>query len=160
MRRILSILYICCCYLRIEAADVNTILRVELKDGTNNDYLLAARPQISFEGNKVVFLCKSISTSYNRENVRNFVFLDDSGTGIQELKTGDTRFSYSVETRQVTIEGDLSSEDIKVYSVSGLQYHPELNYTSNQVKISLASLPHGFYIINIGNKQSIKIIKK
>lgn len=160
MKRVLFILYICCCCLKIAAADINTILRIELKDGTNHDYLLADRPQINFEDDKVVFLCKSVSTSYNRDNVRNFVFLDDSGTRIQQLKSGDTRFSYSVGAKQVTIEGNLSYEEIKVYSVSGQQYNPEVTYSSNQVIIFLAPLPNGCYVINIGNKQSIKIIKK
>ncbi len=162
MKRVLFILYICCCCLRISAAtaDADIVLRVELKDGTNNDYLLADRPQINFEGDNVVFLCKSISTSYNRENVRNFIFLDGNSTGIQQLKTGDTRFSYSADAKQVIIEGNLSCEEIKVYSISGLQYNPEVNSSSNQAIIFLASLPNGYYIINIGNKQSIKIIKK
>lgn len=160
MKRVLFILYICCCSLSISAADVNIVLRVELKDGTNNDYLLEDRPQINFESNKVVFLCKNISTSYNRENVRNFVFLNVNETGIQKLMEGDTRFSYSIGARQVTIEGDLGSAEIKVYSISGQQFNPEISRSSNQVMIYLASLPDGYYIINIGNKQSIKIIKK
>lgn len=161
MKRVLFILYICCCCLSISAAtDVNVVLRVELKDGTSNDYLLEDRPQINFDNNDVVFLCKNISTSYNRENVLNFVFLDVNETGIQQLKAGDTRFNYSVEARQVTIEGDLGSAEIKVYSISGQQFNPEISRSSNQVMIYLASLPSGCYIIKIGNKQSIKIIKK
>lgn len=160
MKRILFLLYICCCCLSVSAADTNTILRVELKDGTNNDYMLAERPRISFEGDKVVFLCKSISTSYVRENIQNFVFLEDNNTGIQELRAGDTRISYSIEAEKVTIEGIAENEIINIYSISGQQCQPPVNYSSNQAEILLTPLPNGYYIINIGNKQSIKIIKK
>ncbi|MDE7455675.1 MAG: T9SS type A sorting domain-containing protein [Prevotella sp.] len=160
MKRILFLLYICCCCLSISAADTHTILRVELKDGTSNDYVLADRPRISFEGDKVVFLCKSISTSYTRENIQNFVFLEDSNTGFQELKAGDTRISYSIEAGKVTIEGITENENLNIYSISGQQCQPSVNYSSNRAEILLTPLPNGYYIINIGNKQSIKIIKK
>ena len=160
MSRILLLFYICCCCLKISAEKTSYILHVELKDGTNNDYVLADRPQISFENDNVVFLCKSISTSYKKKEINKFVFLDSQSTGVYVLKAGDTRIGYTIEEGKVIIEGVTEKEDIKVYSISGQQHQAITNIEGNNAVVLLTSLPNGYYIINLGNKQSIKVLKK
>ena len=160
MNRILLLLYACFYCLKMSAEDINYILRVELKNGTNNDYVLADRPQISFENENVVFLCKSISTSYKKKDITNFVFLDTPNTGVYELKAGDTRISYIIKEGKVIIEGVTEKEEIKVYSISGQMQQPIIKNEDNKKVVLLMSLSNGYYIINIGNKQSIKVFKK
>lgn len=160
MNRFLLLLYAFCCCLKMSAEEISYILRVELKDGTNNEYVLADRPQISFEKESVVFLCKRISTSYKKKDITNFVFGDSKSTGIYGLRDGDTRINYIIKEGKVILEGVTEKEDIKIFSISGQLHHPIINNEGNKVVVMLASLPEGYYIINIGNKQSIKVLKK
>lgn len=142
------------------AEDTDMMLRVELNDGTRNDYMIADRPRISFENDKVVFVYKGISTSYLKKDLRNFTFLNKDDTGILELRSGDTRITYTGNSDKIIVEGITEREQIKVYTVSGQQYPVTINYARNQVEIVLTSLSSGYYIVNIGKKQSIKILRK
>jgi len=157
MKKLLLVFSILLCSSVTKAGSI--ILRVALKNGNENDYILADRPQISFEGNKVIFLCNEISTSYLTENIQNFVFLDGTETGVQEMKTGNTRFCYS-EKGVVRVEGVIKMNGIKVFSINGQQYQPPMKYENNCVEIELSPLPYGCYIINIDKNQSVKIIRK
>lgn len=160
MKRLLFILYTCCCCLRVLAADANIILRVELNDGTRNDYVIAERPQISFDNDNVVFVCKEASTIYKKTDIRNFTFVDGNETGVRLVRNGDTRISFVGNNDKIIAEGMTGKDQIKVYSVSGRQYFVTINYAGSQAEIILTSLPNGYYIINIGEKQSVKILRK
>lgn len=160
MKRILLHLFTIFFCLPMLAEDTDMILRVELNDGTRNDYVIADRPQISFENDKVVFVYKSISTSYLKKDIRNFTFLNKDDTGILELRGGDTRITYTGNSDKIIVEGITEREQIKVYSVSGQQYLVTINYAGSHAEIILTSLPSGYYIINIKDKQSIKILRK
>ena len=156
MRKYLFLLFVLCCRLSM-AADDDYILRVELNDGTKNDYVLAERPQIQFENGNTVFLCKGISTTYDRSNIKRFTFVRKE-TGINSLKAGDTRISY--------FGGDLltvksvNKQQIRVYSIDGREWQVSIDSKGQRQDVSLAGLPGGYYIINIGKNQSIKILRK
>ncbi len=160
MSRLIFLLLVCFHCLGIHAIDFEKFLRVELKNGTYNDYIISDRPEVSFEGKIVTFSCKTISTSYDRDNLKNFYFLDNKETEIININAGNTRFRYFFEEGVIIIEGITEHEDIKVYSINGLQCQVEILYSLNKAKIVLSQLLSDYYIINIGNKQSIKIIKK
>lgn len=140
-----------------EAEDTNIILRIELKDGTTNDYIIAERPAIKFENGKAIFTCKGITTEYMETKIVRFSFLGEE-TGINELKAGDTRVHYSDD--KLVIEGVTEENQILIFSVDGKRQPATVNKSSKHIEVSLQGLPMGCYIINIGNKQSIKILKK
>ena len=135
------------------------VLRVILSDGTQNDYIIAERPQISFSDNKVTFTYRNASTEYLKADLQNFVFIDPS-TGISQLKMGDTRISFKEESNRIIVEGADNKDLIKVFSISGIQYNANAIQNEDRIEIALTDLPKGYYIIKIGNKQSIKISKK
>ena len=159
MKKQLSLVFfaIFCCHTRMSAEVI--ILRVILNNGTQNDYVLAERPQISFGESKVTFTYRNATTDYVKSDLQNFVFLDPS-TGISPLKAGDTRVIYREEAGRITVEGIDDREQIQIYAISGVQYNAATSQTGNDIEILLTGLPKGYYIIKIGNKQSIKILKK
>lgn len=146
-----------CCLSELLAEDI--ILRVILNDGTQNDYIIAERPQISFSDNKVTFTYRNASTEYLKADLQNFVFLDPS-TGISQLRIGDTRVSFKEKNNRIIVEGTDNKDQIQVFSISGIQYDTNVIQTGDGIEIALTDLPKGYYIIKIGNKQSIKISKK
>ena len=58
------------------------------------------------------------------------------------------------------MEGTDNKDQIQVFSISGIQYDTNVIQTGDGIEIALTDLPKGYYIIKIGNKQSIKISKK
>lgn len=146
-----------CCLSELLAEDI--ILRVILNDGTQNDYIIAERPQISFSDNKVTFTYRNASTEYLKADLQNFVFLDPSA-GISQLRIGDTRVSFKEKNNRIIVEGADNKDQIQVFSISGIQYDTNVIQTGDGIEIVLTDLPKGYYIIKIGNKQSIKISKK
>ena len=141
----------------VVAENTNVTLRVELKDGTTNDYIIAERPAIKFESGKIIFTCKSITTEYIETDVIRFSFLGE-GTGISELKVGDTRVHYSDD--KLVIEGVTEVDQILVFSLDGKRQPATVNKPSKHIEVSLEGLSMGCYVIKIGNKQSIKVLKK
>lgn len=146
-----------CCLSELLAEDI--ILRVILNDGTQNDYIIAERPQISFSDNKVTFTYRNASTEYLKADLQNFVFIDPS-TGISQLKMGDTRISFKEESNRIIVEGADNKDQIQVFSISGIQYNANAVQNEDGIEIALTDLPKGYYIIKIRNKQTIKISKK
>ena len=146
-----------CCLSELLAEDI--ILRVILNDGTQNDYIIAERPQITFSENKVTFIYRNVSTEYLKADLQNFVFLDPS-TGISQLRIGDTRVSFKEKNNRIIVEGADNKDHIQVFSISGIQYDTNVIQSGDGIEIALTDLPKGYYIIKIGNKQSIKISKK
>ena len=140
-----------------EAESTNIILRIELKDGTTNDYIIAERPAIKFENGKAIFTCKGITTEYMETNIIRFSFLGE-GTGINELKAGDTRVHFSDD--KLVIEGVTEENQILIFSLDGKRQPATVNKSSKHIEVSLQGLPMGCNIKNIVNKQSIKILKK
>ena len=107
-----------CCLSELLAEDI--ILRVILNDGTQNDYIIAERPQISFSDNKVTFTYRNASTEYLKADLQNFLFIDPS-TGISQLRMGDTRVSYKEKNNSIIVEGTDNNDQIQVFSISGIQ---------------------------------------
>jgi len=134
-----------------------SILRVELKDGTKNEYILEERPQIKFAGEKAVFYCNDVVTEYFKDNIERFAFICDE-TGISELNAGDTRISYIGD--KVLIEGVSESNNISVYSLDGKKQQIAISKVGQIIEMSLLNLSKGSYIISLSNKQSFKVLKK
>lgn len=134
-----------------------SILRVELKDGTKNEYILEERPQIKFAGEKAVFYCNDVVTEYFKDNIERFAFICDE-TGISELNAGDTRISYIGD--KVLLEGVSESNNISVYSLDGKKQQIAISKVGQIIEMSLLNLSKGSYIISLSNKQSFKVLKK
>ena len=77
---------------------------------------------------------------------------------LQAVGTPDIRVSHLSE-EFVRIENIPSSAHVRLYAVNGQDYSNNVAIYDGQAEISLAYLPQGVYIINVGN-QSIKIIRK
>ena len=159
MKKLILLLLLSCCSQILFAVESDITLLVELKDGTKHEYLVADKPKIEFAESQVVFVCKNITAQYNKADLQNFVFLNENEVGIQKVGIGDTRIFYSEDNQQVTIEGITDTKQIRVYSLNGQLQQVTLNSGNGRIEMSLASLPKGYYIVSLSNKQTIKILK-
>lgn len=157
MRKLLLYLLLTVCWPTISTAS-GIVLQVILKDGTQHEYIISERPQIKFGDDKVSFIYNNVTTDYAKSDLQNFVFTNP--TGIAQLKTGDTRMTYSGDNDHIIVEGLDGKDQVEVYSISGIKQQVNINDTGHGLDICIGSLPKGYYIIKFGNKQSIKITKK
>lgn len=157
MKRLLFFIFVAFPFTFVNAKEA--IMRVILQDSTQNDYILSERPKIKFEGGKTTFLYKNMTTNYTTADIQIFVFADPS-TGIGIIKTCDTRLFYLENNGDIVVEGGSDKEKIKAFSISGIRQDANASTTSDGVVISIPDLPKGHYIINIGNKQSVKITRR
>ena len=138
--------------------DFGNVLRVEMKDGTTHEYVLAEKPRISYVDEKVVFLYRDISTEFQKADVGRFVFVNME-TNIDNMKAGDTCI-LSWNGESLFIKGLSETMQIKVFSFDGLERQASVIKSNYNVEVSLVGFPSGCYVVLINNKQSIKVIKK
>ena len=157
MKRLLLLFGLQLCISAWAEDNVKNILRVQLKDGTQNEYIISDRPEVQFENSKVVFSCKNVTTEYAKDNLINFIFTSDY-LSISPLQSGDTRLTI-MDDGNLLVEGAKDVKSIKVYSIDGKILSVKKIYNEGSIIILLASLPKGCYIININKNQSVKVIR-
>lgn len=156
MKKVLLLLSVVLIALQTSASDI--VLRVILTDGTQNDYVVAERPQISFEDGKMTFVYRNMTTSYATADVETFIFIDLTSS-IEQVKAGNTKLTF-LENDNIHIEGVSPNEKIRVYAINGVQQQVNVKQTDKGCVVELSKLTKGQYIISISKMQSIKFIKK
>jgi len=157
MRTALLSTFLYCCIFLFANNNGKNVLRVELKDGTKNDYILEERPQIKFAEDKTIFFCNSMTTEYSTKDIGRFFFVSEE-TRISELHASDTRVRYT--GGKLLLESASEPYYVSVHSLDGKKQQVAINKVGQQLEISLSNLPNGYYIINISNRLSIKVLKK
>lgn len=115
-------------------------LIVLLKSGEKIAFVLKDKPQISFNGNQFVIDSTTGSIEYLRSDIEDFHF-EESETNVESIE-------YS---------GD---GNVTIYDINGHMLAKLNNESLNSAKLYLEGYKPGLYIIKIGNKQTIKYLKK
>lgn len=151
------------CGIAICSADTKLILLMET--GRIHSYYLSEKPELSFEGTQLVIsvydqVAENYAFSrYERDEVKEFYF-ESNATDIDGVKPNELKF-FCNEGNTVRISG-LTEKDLplRVYNLNGVICPVEINQSGNDATISLDALNKGLYVIQIGETQSIKIVKK
>lgn len=135
-----------------------TTLVVELANGKTEIYNLSEKPVLSMYGTKLKVETNMFETSYERTNITKFYFAD-AATSISDSKSTTFEFSQTADNEFSLLN---VSEDliVTVYDIPGRQFGNSVTRVGENVVVSLNSCPKGIYIIKIGNKQNIKVIRK
>ena len=113
---------------------------VSFNSGEHVDFVVSEKPQITFDGDKFCVKTSSSTFEYNRSDIVDFHF-EETETGIESLEY-------------------VGSETITVYDMSGHQVATLRGESPKAAKILIDTFNPGMYIIKIGNKQTIKYLKK
>ncbi len=144
MRKILSGLLIICAALTSYAEGHS--LRLLLKNGNVETYVLSKKPVVTFEAGDVVIKSDNLTASYARADVESFSFIENTSS-IRDVKDREIIYSYDGSVFRCPDSG------ITVCNLNGIVL------TSGKDEVSLSSLPSGIYIVVVNNK-SVKITKK
>lgn len=147
--------------------DVGYIMRVNLVNGTVDEYLVADQPRVTYPPvcypDSVLIQAQGLSTLYFLNEIESYTFVETSATGIEDVakENGGINVSIQFTDGETVIIRNISSDTpVSVYSIDGRRVEATVVHTKDGADVSLAALPMGYYVINIKNKKSIKVLKQ
>lgn len=146
-----------------KSQDIGYVMRVNLTDGTVDEYLVADHPTVSFGKDKVTVQSASVWATYATGDVKEYTFVDANATSIEGTTSTEHKADVSityVDGENVIIRGINPNTPVRVYSLDGQMQKAVTTHTTDGVNISLSPLSVGTYIININNEKSIKVLKR
>ena len=119
-------------------------------DGTTTDVQLYLMPRIQFQNNKVLITSTVLDMEYPKENVLRFSY---KGV-INAIDVPKANANYSHESGRIVFHAIKSRDKVAVYNVNGIRVPVSLNYSGDDVTLSLASIPSGVYILSVNGRTS------
>lgn len=126
-------------------------LIVETNDGKTYGYVLAEKPQLTFDETDMIITTATANASFARADIKNFRFEDIQPLSIN---TYENTQQMSYLSGIVTVEG---SETVALFDISGKLILIKKAGNDKRVTIDLNALPHTTYIVRAG-KQSLKVV--
>lgn len=142
--------------------DVGYIMRVNLVNGTVDEYLVADHPYVSFAKESITVSSSMVTTTYATNDVANYTFAEMDANDIEEVIHEESNVNMIVkylDGETVEIRG-IGNVQVTVYGVDGRKLNADIVRMENGVNVSLSALPSGTYIINIKNSKSVKVLKR
>lgn len=140
----------CCQLLNAEPA----FLSVELNNGSNYSFQLDEFPEISYEDEKLI-VNDDENTSYEIEDVKDFVFSDNSVSEAKLLDESDNLKVVTLADDLVHIEGLNCNADVVLMGINGTAVSTTNANDDGVVEIVLPN-QKGIYIISDG-QHTVKV---
>lgn len=162
-------------------AFVETVLVVELKDGTILNYSMFQSPYLILNGDKLeihaievvypdpenptpesgMLTPNDVNLIYQVDQVKNFHFEEYILDAIQETVAEQPSIWIKQKDNQtVTLSGTVASDHIHLYSIDGRMVQTYVASDNGETSISISDLEKGIYIIQVNKKVSFKILKQ
>lgn len=129
------------------ATAAETALKIELKDGHREAYVLSSRPSVTFEGELIKITTADASASFARSEVAAITFGDNVTNAVSQIEDKTRVLSY------INSELNAPGSMIEVYAVDGTLV------ASAYESLTTTGLSTGIYIVRAG-AQTLKIAIK
>ena len=120
------------------------ILLVRVNDGTTLNFSLKDKPLLTFDSEKVMISAQEATASLSRTDVCGVYFVSDVHTGIESSTVSDAPV---LDGDSFSVTGLLKGTVVKAYSVKGENVLSAIADASGTVKVQLATLEQGVYVI-------------
>lgn len=120
------------------------ILLVRVNDGTTLNFSLKDKPLLTFDSEKVMISAQEATASLSRTDVCGVYFVSDVHTGIESSTVSEAPV---LDGDSFSVTGLLKGTVVKVYSVKGENVLSAIADASGTVKVQLATLEQGVYMI-------------
>lgn len=138
-------------------AEESTLV-VELSNGNKSYFKLQEKPIVRMSDGRVYIESNMVETGFLTSNVVKFYFSSDE-TAVEDIARDDFLFTQS-GNNQYNISNIYERYQIIVCDSAGRLFNSCVSLNGNEAQISLEGCPEGIYIIKVGNKQNIKVIRK
>lgn len=138
-------------------ADEPVTLNIHLSDGTIHSILLYTRPQVTFEGDRVIFTSPVATFSYDAQQVLRFTY---SGSAKPDRVTApDASDLYRQTEEQLIFDSKVKASDIQLFTEDGKRMSISVKPSGGRPCLSIKNLPVGIYLLKV-NDRTTKILKK
>ena len=120
------------------------ILLVRVNDGTTLNFSLKDKPLLTFDSEKVMISAQEATASLSRTDVCGVYFVSDVHTGIESSTVSEAPV---LDGDSFSVTGLLKGTVVKVCSVKGENVLSAIADASGTVKVQLATLEQGVYVI-------------
>lgn len=140
----------------LRAADNPVTLVVLTRDNAKHMFVLADKPNVTFEGEDLVVTCVNSTTTFALPDVIRFTYLYATDA-VEELKADDTTVDF--KDGMIVINQLKANATVAVYSVDGRLVRQFTACDSGSYSLDLGELPTGVYIIK-ADRVTYKIAKR
>ena len=135
----------------------DTAFVVELTNGQKAEYLLKDKPTLTMEGTQLIISSATVQAGFERSDVIRFYFSTET-SGVKEVSK-NTLVYRQIDNEQLEIIGLSPDDYVNVYNMSGSPLG-NITRTTDRAVVNLSGHQKGVYLIQVGNGQTIKFIKK
>ena len=138
-------------------ADDPVVLNIHLSDGTIQSIQLYTRPQVTFEGDRVVFTSPVATFSYDAQQVLRFTY--SGGTLPNRVTTPEAQELYRQTEESLFFDAKVKASDIQLFAEDGKRMSVNVQTTNGRACLSIKNLPAGIYLLKVNGRTS-KILKQ
>lgn len=136
-------------------------LVVETKSGKKFEFWLYEKPHVKVDNTEITFTCGEKVTGYVYDEVSKMYFLPyDATTGIETPVSEDVIRVVYVDQSEIVVSGVEQTDEVRLYTLDGHRVMAVAAEADSTLTVSVEALEPGTYILNIGNKQSFKFLKR
>jgi hypothetical protein len=140
----------------LRAANNPVTLVVLTRDNTQHMFVLADKPEVTFEGTDLVVTCVNSTTTFPLPDVIRFTYLNTTDA-VEELKADETQVNF--KDGMIVINQLKAGATVAVYSVDGRLVRQLTARESGSYSLNLSELPTGVYIVK-ADRVTYKIAKR
>ena len=140
----------------LRAADNPVTLVVLTKDNAQHMFVLADKPEVTFEGIDLVVTCENSTTTFALADVIRFTYLNATDA-VEELTEDATTIDF--KDGMVVINQLKEGASVAVYSVDGKLVRQLTARDTGNYSLNLSELPIGVYIVK-ADRVTYKIAKR
>lgn len=160
MKKTLLSLMLALAAMTVQAQDEYSTLVVETMEGTKLEISLQKAPKVQMTDNAFIITCGEEIIGYTYGEVRKYYFKLSKYVSVEPVADERTIRVTFVDNATVVISGVDNPEVIRLYTLDGSRVAPQVEVAEGVITVSLSALDAGFYILNIDNEQSFKLLKR
>ena len=139
------------------ATDPVTTLVVLTKDKATHQFVLADKPNVTFEGTSLIVTSDKTTATFAISDIVRFTYIKSDVTGIDELANPGTGIAY--QDGVLVISQVKAGESVSVYALDGRAVQHLKAGHAGTYRLPLTSLPFGVYLVKTGTL-TYKITKR
>lgn len=154
-RRVISALTLA--FIPAMAFAVDDALVVTYKNSQTFSYVLADRPNVTFDGTQLFIKSDVFDDTHSMADIKTFTFADLSE--ISDVAADERRIVFT-DAASVTLEGFAAGTAVSVSDMSGRVVISSAVAADSTATIDISQLPAGVYVIATADGKSYKILKR
>ncbi len=128
----------------LRAAEGPVTLVVLTRDNAQHTFVLADKPEVTFEGTDLVVTCVSSTTTFALPDVIRFTYLNATDA-VEEITKDQTKVNF--KDGMIVVSGLKANATVAVYSIDGKLVARLTARDTGTYSLNLTDLPTGVYIV-------------